>query len=89
MKIGDIVGNYRLIGLIGEGGMSSVFEAEHNRLGRKVAIKVLHPSFLQNSAIRNRFINEAQMMEVLQHPNITRVLDFHCKYPFFQTGLKC
>ena len=77
MKIGDIVGNYRLIGLIGEGGMSSVFEAEHNRLGRKVAIKVLHPSFLQNSAIRNRFINEAQMMEVLQHPNITRVLDFH------------
>ncbi|MFM7586199.1 MAG: protein kinase domain-containing protein, partial [Bacteroidota bacterium] len=77
MNPGDKIGNYRVLHLIGEGGMSAVFEAEHERLRRRVAIKVLHPALSVQSSIRNRFINEAQLMETLEHPGITRILDFY------------
>jgi serine/threonine protein kinase len=74
--INTIIGKYKLIRLIGEGGMASVYEAEHELLGTKVAIKVLNPILSANAQIRERFINEAKLMASLDHPNITKVIDF-------------
>ena len=74
--INTTISKYKITRLIGEGGMASVYEAEHEMLGTKVAIKVLNPILSANAQIRERFINEAKMMASLNHPNITRVIDF-------------
>ena len=73
---GSLIGKYKISRLIGEGGMASVYEAEHELLGTKVAIKVLNPILSANAQIRERFKNEAKVMASLNHPNITRVIDF-------------
>lgn len=70
------IGKYKLLRLIGEGGMASVYEAEHETLGSKAAIKVLNPLLSSNKQIRERFKNEARLMASLEHPKITRVLDY-------------
>jgi len=72
----DFIAKYKILRLIGEGGMASVYEAEHALLGSRVAIKVLNPIFSINNAIRERFQNEARIMASLKHPNIVRVIDF-------------
>ena len=74
--IGAVIGNYKIISKIGEGGMGSVFLAEHTKLSRKVAIKNLHDVLIKNEEIRKRFQNEAQAMAKLQHENIVNLLDF-------------
>jgi serine/threonine-protein kinase len=55
--------------------MASVYEAIHERLGTKVAIKILSPILARNPQLRQRFENEANFMASLSHPHITRVLD--------------
>jgi serine/threonine protein kinase len=70
------ISKYKIHRLIGEGGMATVYEAEHEVLGLKVAIKVLKPELSSNDQIRNRFKNEAKMMASLDHPNILKVIDF-------------
>ena len=74
--INNTIGKYKSIRLIGEGGMASIYEAEHEMLGTKVAIKVLNPILSANSQIKERFRNEAKLMASLDHPNITKVIDF-------------
>jgi serine/threonine protein kinase len=75
--IGSQILNYQVKSLLGEGGMGIVYLAEHVKLGRKVAIKVLHAHLASNESIRNRFMNEAKTMAELQHPNIVSLLDYH------------
>jgi serine/threonine protein kinase len=75
--INTIIGNYKLSKLIGEGGMASVYEAYHEILGTKVAVKILNPTLSANIQIRERFRNEAKMMGSLNHQNILKVIDFH------------
>jgi serine/threonine protein kinase len=70
------IGKHKITRLIGEGGMASVYEAEHEMLGTKVAIKVLNPILSANAQIKERFRNEAKLMASLDHPNITKVIDF-------------
>ena len=74
--INTVIGKYKILRLIGEGGMASVYEAEHEMLGTKVALKVLNPILSANAQIRERFKNEAKLMASLNHPNITKVIDF-------------
>jgi serine/threonine protein kinase/FKBP-type peptidyl-prolyl cis-trans isomerase len=74
--LGEKIHNYRITRLIGEGGMASVYEAMHEKLQTKVAVKVLNPMLAANSSIRQRFENEARFMAGLTHPNITRVIDY-------------
>ena len=74
--INTTIGNYKIIKLIGEGGMASVYEAEHQLLGTRVAIKVLNPMMSSNAQIKERFKNEAKIMASLDHPNILKVIDF-------------
>lgn len=74
--IGQTVGNHKIVELIGEGGMGTVFLAEHERLGRKVAIKMLHPHLVRDPALRARFKNEAALLARLQHRNIVTLYDY-------------
>ena len=74
--IGSKILNYNILSLIGEGGMASVYLGEHDRLGTKVAVKILNPLLSVNVQLRERFLNEAKLMASLDHPNITKVLDF-------------
>ncbi|MFM2037207.1 MAG: hypothetical protein RL432_146 [Bacteroidota bacterium] len=74
--INEIIGKYKITRLIGEGGMASVYEAEHEMLGTKVAIKILNPILSANAQIKERFRNEAKLMASLDHSNITKVIDF-------------
>jgi serine/threonine protein kinase len=74
--IGKNIGNYNILKLIGEGGMASVYEAKHIKLGTKAAVKILNPILSANSQLRERFENEARLMATFNHPNITRVIDY-------------
>jgi serine/threonine protein kinase len=74
--IHNTIGKYKILRLIGEGGMASVYEAEHTILGTKVAIKVLNALLSSNQQITERFKNEAKLMASLDHPNITKVIDY-------------
>ena len=74
--INTSIGKYKITRLIGQGGMASVYEATHEMLGTKVAIKVLNPILSANEQIRERFKNEAKLMASLNHKNITKISDF-------------
>ncbi|MDQ3337091.1 MAG: protein kinase [Myxococcota bacterium] len=74
-RIGQVVGNYRLLRIIGEGGVGTVYEAEHTRLGRKMAIKLLHSDVVSKEMV-TRFFNEARAVNEIRHPNIIEVEDF-------------
>lgn len=68
--------NYKIKSTLGEGGMGTVYLAEHITIQRKVAIKVLHAQLSKNESLRQRFQNEAVLMSKLQHPNIVGLIDF-------------
>ena len=68
--------NYNLTNLIGEGGMANVYEGVHERLEKKVAVKVLNPMLSANAQRRARFENEAKIMSSLEHANIVKVIDY-------------
>jgi len=75
-KGGDIVGEkYKLLSLLGEGGMSEVFAAENLWMARRVAIKTLLPGLTRSERIVQRFWQEARIASQIEHPNIARVLD--------------
>ncbi|MGE5180820.1 MAG: serine/threonine-protein kinase, partial [Acidobacteriota bacterium] len=76
MVEGTQVGAYRILHKIGEGGMGSVWLAEHSMLGRRAAIKVLHPSFSMQPAIVTRFFNEARAATAISDPGIVQIFDF-------------
>lgn len=75
--IGKQILNYEIKSVLGEGGMGTVYLAEHVKLGRQVAIKVLLPHLVKNELVRSRFINEAKLMSSLHHPNIVTLYDYH------------
>ncbi len=70
----DRIGNYRIIRVIGRGGMGVVYEAEHSLLGRRVALKTLAPGKV-NKRRTARFLGEARTASTLRHPAIVPVLD--------------
>src|SRR5258706_9004245 len=74
---GETVGPYRITDRLGQGGMATVFRAYHPNLDRYVAIKVLHPSFKEDSSFLVRFQREAQIVAKLEHPNIVPTYDFN------------
>jgi eukaryotic-like serine/threonine-protein kinase len=76
MVEGTQVGAYRLIHRIGEGGMGVVWLAEHTMLGRRAAVKVLHPSFSTQQQIVTRFFNEARAATAISDPGIVQIFDF-------------
>jgi tRNA A-37 threonylcarbamoyl transferase component Bud32 len=73
---GTQVGAYRLLRRIGEGGMGAVWLAEHAMLGRRAALKVLHPELSSRSEIVTRFFNEARAATAIADPGIVQIFDF-------------
>ncbi len=76
MKIGEVIaGRYRLEGVLGRGGMSSVYWAHDSVLERDVAVKVLHEQLSGDPDHVERFRREARAIASLSHPNIVTVVD--------------
>jgi serine/threonine protein kinase len=66
---------YQIDGIVGQGGMGTVYEATHVKLGRKVAIKTMHPRYVTEESVVKRFFREAQLAASLGHDNICEVTD--------------
>ncbi|HEX2730938.1 MAG TPA: serine/threonine-protein kinase [Polyangiaceae bacterium] len=66
---------YRIVRLIGDGGMGSVYEARHEVLGHRVALKFLHPEIASQPALSQRFLQEARLSAAIDNPHIVRVTD--------------
>jgi hypothetical protein len=76
-EIGSTLGGrYRLVELLGQGGMATIFRAHDGQLGRDVAVKLLRPEFGQDPDFLQRFREEARAAASLSHPNIVAVFDF-------------
>lgn len=69
-------GSYRIVKLLGFGGIGSVWLAEHPVIGAKVAIKVLHDQMCQNEEAVQRFVLEAQAVNRIDSPHIVKTFDF-------------
>jgi serine/threonine protein kinase len=72
---GTRLGNHRIVRLIGAGGMSQVYEAEHILLQRRVALKVLPRSLASDKQTLKRFIREAKLASRLNHPNVVALYE--------------
>ena len=73
---GSIVADrYRILGLLGKGGMGEVYRASDQRLGQTVALKFLPESFVRDPAMLARFYNEVRIARQVTHPNVCRVFD--------------
>src|SRR6516225_2707134 len=70
-----VLGQYRLLERVGEGGMGQVFKARHQAMGRIVALKVIRKDRLENERAVKRFRREIQMAGQLQHPNVVLAFD--------------
>jgi serine/threonine protein kinase len=74
--VGQTLKRYRVLNILGEGGMGAVFKAHDLTLQRDVAVKVMHPHFARRSDFQERFLQEARTAARLDHPGIVQVYDF-------------
>src|SRR5689334_19396227 len=76
LTAGTMVGEYRILGPLGTGGMGRVYAAEHPVIAKKAAIKVLHPELSVNQESVDRFVQEARSVNQIGHPNIVDIFSF-------------
>ncbi|HVX41494.1 MAG TPA: serine/threonine-protein kinase [Gemmatimonadaceae bacterium] len=75
--IGQVVADrYQILELLGEGGMGRVYLAEHVRMGRKSAVKVMSPNLALSADAVSRFNREAANASRINHPNVAQIYDF-------------
>ena len=70
------IGPYRIVRLLGKGGMGAVYEGFHEAIERRVAIKVLHSELGMRTDIAARFFNEARAVNRIDHPSLVQVSDY-------------
>ena len=77
--VGELIGPYKVVRLLGEGGMGQVYEAteygENNLPLRRAAIKVLRPEYVRDRHMAGRFLNEARTIDVVDHPGVVTIYD--------------
>src|SRR2546426_1761984 len=73
LSMGQTVGPYKIVDLLGEGGMGEVYLAEDTRLPRKIALKILPRQFTIDAERVHRFEQEARTASALNHPNIVTI----------------
>jgi Tol biopolymer transport system component len=71
--VGHQLGSYKVLSLLGAGGMGEVYEAQDTKLGRNVAIKILPSTFIHDPERLSRFQREAKLLAALNHPNIATI----------------
>ena len=76
IDVGQSVGNYNITAKLGEGGMGTVFLAEHPVIGSKVALKAIHPQYARSADVISRFVNEAKAVNQIGHDHIIDITDF-------------
>ena len=70
------IGSYRIIRLLGEGGMGLVYEGVRDDIGGRAAIKILRAEFARNADVAGRFLNEARAVNIVSHPGIVGSFDY-------------
>jgi hypothetical protein len=75
LEVGGLLAGYRIESVLGRGGMSVVYLAEHLKLGRKVALKVLASEVAADASFRERFVRESRVAAGLDHPNIVPIYE--------------
>lgn len=85
LRSGTVLGRYRIVGLIGRGGMGVVYRAEHTDLGMVRALKTLSPEWADHPLAQARFLKEAKAAARINHPHVVRLFDCgtHDGLPFF------
>jgi putative nucleotidyltransferase with HDIG domain len=73
--VGQVVGGYRLVTALRSGGMGTVYYAEHTVIGRRAAVKVLHPGIARDPQLISRFLVEARAANDIRHPNVVEITD--------------
>lgn len=82
--IGKVLDNaFRVDKLLGEGGMGAVYKGHDVALDRDVAIKVMHPHVARQEGFRERFLQEARAIALLEHPGIVQVHSFSRNRTFY------
>src|SRR2546429_7745928 len=76
IAVGQTIGNYKITAKLGEGGMGVVYLAEHPVIGKKVAMKAIHPELSRNAEVISRFITEAKSVNQIGHEHIVDISDF-------------
>jgi serine/threonine-protein kinase len=79
--VGTQVGSFRVVRLLGRGGMGTVYLAEHPAIGSKVAVKFLHESLAENPSVVARFYDEARAVNLIGHENIVAIYDLNLLPP--------
>ena len=74
--MGETVGNYRIVELLGEGGMGAVYLGERPEIESRVAIKVLHQKFVEDADMVRRFFDEARAVNRVRHPGLVQIHDY-------------
>jgi eukaryotic-like serine/threonine-protein kinase len=76
IAVGQTIGNYTITAKLGEGGMGVVYLAEHPVIGRKVAMKAIHPELSRNPEVVSRFVTEAKAVNQIGNDHIVDIHDF-------------
>ncbi len=74
--VGKHIAGYRLVTELRSGGMGTVYYAEHQVIGRRAAIKILHPEVSRSPQAIERFVTEARAANDIRHPNVVEITDF-------------
>ena len=72
--VGQKIGDYRIVRLLGQGGMGEVYEALNELIGGRVAIKILNADCAREEELVARFFNEARAVNLIDHPSLVKVM---------------
>ena len=77
LETGCVIGNYRVVRMLGQGGMGTVYEVEHIELGTHYALKTytFDSDGEISDALKRKFLEEGKLLARLKHPNLTHVFD--------------
>ena len=83
-----VLGQYELVDVLGQGGMSVVFKGKHKLTDQEVALKILPPELAAHSQVKSRFLEEAKALAALDHPNIVHLYNFGQENGFFVLAMQ-
>ena len=83
-----MLGQYELVDVLGQGGMSVVFKGKHRMTDQEVALKILPPELAAHSQVKSRFLDEAKALAALDHSNIVHLYNFGQEDGFFVLAMQ-